>query len=139
MVRAATRFALSLACYRPSVNDQTNEPRVVGVWDHERGAVGGTTSLPPHGWLTRPGDPETRADLEADAARASQHGYPHGVSVRLRPSRPTEGRAAAVGPTVARFQLLKTGEAADHFTVAFDGPVSEADADAFSALFVPVG
>jgi RHS repeat-associated protein len=87
-------------------------------------------------YLVRYGDgPESKEKLGAEANKAQNFGFPHGVSTVIRAKAPPYGKAAKLLEVMRRFEIQKTGNKPDHFTVVLPNPVTQQVADEFNSLF----
>ena len=80
-------------------------------------------------------EPESAEKLGADARKAQDFGFPHGVSTAIRPAPQPFARSAKVLDVMQHFLVLKTGNKPDHFTVVLPNPVTQQVADEFNSLF----
>lgn len=79
-------------------------------------------------------EPESAANLGADAAKAEANGFPHGVSVRSRTNR-SDAMEASREAVEGVFNVIKTGKDPAHYTVELPNPVTQDVADLFNTLF----
>ena len=91
-------------------------------------------------WLVRFGeDAESVEKLANDATKAKNHGFPHGVSTRLKNNLGTNDkkkhRVAKMSEVKKHFQVEQTGKDIRHHTVHLPNPVTETVADIFNKLF----
>jgi len=77
---------------------------------------------------------ESAEKLAAEAASAEASGFPHGVSVFGRSSRPDASRALR-SEVEQYFEVQKTGKNPYHYTVKLPREVTQQTADRFNSLF----
>jgi hypothetical protein len=77
---------------------------------------------------------ESAQDLGRQAAESKARGFPHGVSVFGRSTRPDAASALRVD-VEAHFVVHKTGRNPFHYTIELPEPVTDSVAERFNALF----
>ena len=89
----------------------------------------------PKGSLFRFGlERETSSDLGAQALRAEAEGFPHGVSVFSTSSR-ADAVVASRAAVEELFEVVKTGNRSNHYTINLPKPVTDEIAETFNSIF----
>lgn len=75
--------------------------------------------------------------LRTDVALAEANGFPYGVSVLLFNSAPLGSRSSPIPIATAAFEIQKTGNRPNHYTVVFPKPLNQSTVNLFNTIFIP--
>ena len=83
--------------------------------------------------------PENLEQLRSQAEAAEAAGYPYGVSTFLLtpPIKVPDARTAPVPIVEGTFEVRKTGNKPNHYTIVFPKPLTQQTVDLFNTVFKP--